>query len=215
MHEEHFLGVQVSQLIVSNVGFILLLKGDEDPRSLPIFIGAAEAQSIALQLNNVQPPRPLTHDLLKSILDLLECRLMRVEVARLEAGTYYARLVVERDGIEVDVDARPSDAIAIALRASAPIFVAQDVMEEAGRIIQAEPDEHEHDESDESVPPSDAAADSDASVGEAPPRKRRSEHSPIDVLKAKLQRAVKAERYEEAARYRDEIARLEHTHTDN
>ncbi len=212
MHEEHFLGVQVSQLIVSNVGFILLLKGDEDPRSLPIFIGAAEAQSIALQLNSVTPPRPLTHDLLKNILDLLECRLMRVEVARLEAGTYYARLVVERDGIEVDIDSRPSDAIAIALRSSAPIYVAQDVMEEAGRIIRPETDEHEHEE-----PAPDAHEEAGGGEGGtgSPPRRPGAGRSPVEVLKAKLQRAVKAERYEEAARFRDEIARLEHTHTDN
>lgn len=201
MHEEHFLLVRVSQLIVSNVGFVLLLKAEEDPRSLPIFIGAAEAQSIALQLNKVKPPRPLTHDLLKNILDLLECRLMRIEVASLDAGTFYARLVVDRDGDEVDIDARPSDAIAIALRTGAPLFVATTVMEEVGRVMQQE------------APGEEVGTEPPSEPHTPPPR--RSEHSPMDELKAKLQRAVKAERYEDAARFRDEIARLEHTHTDN
>ena len=214
MHEEQFLGVKVSQLIVSNVGFILLLKGDEDPRSLPIFIGAAEAQSIALQLNRVKPPRPLTHDLLKNVLDLLECRVMRAEILRLESGTYHARLVVDRDGMEVDIDSRPSDAIAIALRTSVPMFVAQEVMDEAGRIIQPEPDHHQHDSEEpdnEAEPETKEATIPD----EPPPSKPRAGRSPIEVLKLKLQRAVEDERYEDAARYRDEIARLEHTHTDN
>lgn len=203
MDEEQFQLVHVNQLVVSNVGFILLLKGEVDPRSLPIFIGAAEAQSIALHLSTIKPPRPLTHDLLKTILDLLECRLMRVEIPRLESGTYFARLVVDRDNFEIDIDSRPSDAIAIALRTGAPIYVAREVMEAAGRIIQQEPDDHDDHEKPHPAAPGQSR------------RKTGPGRSPIDVLTAKLQSAVKDERYEDAARYRDEIARLKHTHTDN
>ena len=82
--------VKVDKLFLSNMGFVVLLKGEDDERSLPIFIGAAEAQAIAIHINNVQMPRPMTHDLLKSVLDYLECRLLRVEVCELKEGTFYA-----------------------------------------------------------------------------------------------------------------------------
>jgi len=80
MPSKDMLAVEVTQLFLSNVGFVVLLKGDEDERALPIFIGAAEAQSIAIYINRVEVPRPLTHDLLKNMLDFLECRLMRIEI---------------------------------------------------------------------------------------------------------------------------------------
>lgn len=132
------IAVKVDQLFLSNVGFVVLLKGEEDERSLPIFIGAAEAQSIAIATNDLKIPRPLTHDLLKNILDQQECRLHRVEIRDIRNGTFYARLILERDTITMDMDSRPSDAIALALRAGAPIFVAEDVMNEAGQVLDPE-----------------------------------------------------------------------------
>ena len=102
--------VKVEQLFFSNKGFVVLLKGDGDSRSLPIFIGDAEAHAIAIHINRIRMPRPLTHDLLKNTLDFLECRLMGVEVSSLKEGTFYARLMIERDGESMDMDARPSDA---------------------------------------------------------------------------------------------------------
>jgi bifunctional DNase/RNase len=191
--------VEVDQLFLSNVGFVVLLKGSQDERSLPIFIGAAEAQSIAIFINQVPMQRPLTHDLLKNLLDFMECRLMRIEINDFKEGTFYARLVLDRDGVLMTLDSRPSDAIAVALRCGAPIHAARHVFEEAGRLL-------ENEDLPEKPPTNEP---------EQPQKLHEHETSPLDSLKASLERAVKAERYEEAARLRDEIQRLNNTHTDN
>jgi len=176
---------------MSNVGFVVLLKGEKDQRSLPIFIGAAEAQAIAIQINQIKMPRPLTHDLLKNLLDFLECRLMRVDVSDLRDGTFYASLRLDRDGKEMKMDCRPSDAIALALRYSAPIYVAKTVMDEAGRVL----------EEDNAMQGTTAGTNQEV--------------SPLDAMKRDLEKAVKEERYEDAAKLRDKIKHLEATHTEN
>jgi bifunctional DNase/RNase len=203
MPAENMLAVEVTQLFLSNVGFVVLLGSNHDKRSLPIFIGAAEAQSIAKFINDVEVPRPLTHDLLKNILELTEYRLMRVEVVDIKDGTFYAQLVMDHDDSIIEMDCRPSDAIALSLRCDAPIYVAKHVIENAGHIF------------DE-----DALGDLPHLGGD---RKHRSavhqkpihKKSPIDSLKARQMRAIADERYEDAARLRDEIERLNHTHTEN
>jgi bifunctional DNase/RNase len=203
MPSKDMLSVEVTQLFLSNVGFVVLLKGDEDERSLPIFIGAAEAQSIAIYINRVDMPRPLTHDLLKNTLDFLECRLMRIEICDLKEGTFFARLILDRDGVLMTMDCRPSDAIALALRCKSPIFAARHVVEEAGRVFE-----------DEDV--SDGTEDGSGQAPEGGWTKKPShEKSPLESLKAELDQAVKDERYEDAARLRDEIQRWENTHTEN
>ena len=203
MPAKDMLPVEVAQLFLSNVGFVVLLKGDEDERALPIFIGAAEAQAIAIFINRLDMPRPLTHDLLKNTLDFLECRLMRVEICDLKEGTFFARLILDRDGVLMPMDCRPSDAIALALRCAAPIFAARHVVEEAGRVFE------EDDVSDTN--------DKDSEGAQTNPRPKKSSHekSPLESLKANLDQAVKDERYEDAARLRDEIQRLKNTHTEN
>lgn len=188
--------VNVDQIFSSNMGFVVLLKGKEDKRSLPIFIGAAEAQAIAIQINRIQVPRPMTHDLLKNILDYLECRLKRLEVCDLKEGTFYARLIFERDGIEMDMDSRPSDAIALALRFGAPIFVHEKVMEEAGQAL----------------------GEVEAGGYEGPVKGKKQEKkklTPLESVKMELDKAVSEERYEDAAKLRDEIKHMENTHTKN
>ncbi len=187
--------VTVDQLFLSNLGFVVLLKSSEDERTLPIFIGAAEAQSIAIHVNEVNVPRPLTHDLLKNLLDFLECRLQRVEIVRIEEGTFYAELVMERDAEVVRLDCRPSDAIAVALRVGAPLFVAEPVMAEAGRIQVA----------DQNGEASDEVKD---------PKGRR-RLTPGELLERQLKKAIKDERYEDAARLRDQIKHLDDTHGSN
>lgn len=185
--------VKVDQLFISNMGFVVLLRGLQDPRTLQIFIGAAEAQAIAIHLNGVDIPRPLTHDLLKNVLDVMECPLKRVEVYDLRDGTFFANLVIERGGKEMELDSRPSDAIALSLRCAAPIFVAERVMDEAGRIIEKQDE-----------PAAAAGAAKDAKPGKIV--------SPVEKLKKDLDKAVSEERYEDAARIRDEIKRLESLH---
>ena len=198
MSDTDMLAVEVTQLFLSNVGFVVLLKGEEDERSLPIFIGAAEAQSIAIFINEVPMPRPLTHDLFKNTLDFLECRVRRVDICDVKKGTFYAQLVLDRDGVVMTMDCRPSDAIALALRYSAPIYVALHVMEKAGRVF-----------TDEDVSTTQNPEQSE------PKRNPTHRKSPLESLKVDLERAVKDERYEDAARLRDEIQRLNNTHTEN
>ena len=118
----------IRQLLLSNVGFIILLDNNEDERSLPIFIGAAEAQAIAFQLNNVDLPRPLTHDLLINMLDAVGYDVARVEIYDMENGTFFANIILRNSNEEIIIDARPSDAIAIAIRCDAPIFVDEKVI---------------------------------------------------------------------------------------
>lgn len=200
--------VKVDQIFLSNVGFVVLLKGTEDERSLPIFIGAAEAQAIAIHMNNVEVPRPLTHDLLKNALDFMECRLKRIEVCDIRDSTFYATLILEKDGDEMRMDSRPSDAIALALRCDAPIYVYRKVMDEAGRVFT---------ESELSGGKPEAAVTAEAKPP-APQRKEdegKEKLSHLEALKNDLDKAVEEERYEDAARLRDEIKRLKQTHTHN
>ena len=191
--------VKVAGLSLSNMGFVVLLKGEQDPRSLPIFIGGSEAQAIALQIDNVKIPRPLTHDLFKNVLDCLECRLKRVVISDLQESTFYAVLVIERDGIETEVDARPSDAVALGMRCGAPLYVTEKVMNSSGVLLEAK-------EGTVKDPP---AKDNPAKA--TPP----SRGMILEQLKTKMEKAVKEERYEDAAKIRDQIAHLEQAHGKN
>jgi uncharacterized protein len=185
------LKVEVVNSFLVNMGkeFVILLRGKGDARTLPISIGQLEAQSIALQLNKITFPRPLTHDLFRTVLDNCNAKVVRTEICALREETFFAHLVVEFAGREFFVDARPSDAIAMALRFSAPVFVDETVMEEAGVIIPG----HEGTE----VSPTGA--------GEEPPPVH--EHASVELLRQKLKSAISEERYEEAARIRDELKR--------
>lgn len=124
--------VEVAEVAVDAGGHpVIVLRESDGDRALPIWIGIAEARSIAAQLEAVTPPRPNTHDLAKRLLDGLEARVQRVVVTELREGTYYGLVVLEGRHGAVEVDSRPSDAIALALRAGAPIFVRDGVFTEA------------------------------------------------------------------------------------
>jgi bifunctional DNase/RNase len=110
----------------------ILLKELEQERQLPIFIHATEAEAIAAELEGYRPPRPLTHDLLKNAIEALDGELQYILVNDLRDNIFFAVLHIVQDGREVDVDARPSDSIALAVRARVPIYVAEEVMEAAG-----------------------------------------------------------------------------------
>jgi bifunctional DNase/RNase len=111
---------------------VVILKEKEGERVLPIWIGPAEAQAIARELAGQRFPRPLTHDLLATIVEGLKARVTRVVIAELRDNTFYAQLVIDRDGEVVVVDARPSDSIAVALRCGADIFVNEKLLNEPG-----------------------------------------------------------------------------------
>ena len=110
---------------------IVILRDDEGHRILPIWVGVFEANAIALQIENVQTPRPMTHDLLKNVIQDLSAEVDRIVVTELKENTFYAVIHLRADGQAVVVDARPSDAIALALRSGAPIFVEDSVMASA------------------------------------------------------------------------------------
>lgn len=109
--------------------YILLLKEINGNDTLPIWIGRSEADSIALALGKITTPRPLTHDLIKNIIDGLNLKATRIVVTNIIENTYYASIYVNKNGEEVPIDSRPSDAIAVAIRTNSPIFVEESVIE--------------------------------------------------------------------------------------
>lgn len=117
---------------------VVILKDAESNRYLPIWIGPYEADAITIHLQDVQVPRPLTHDLVVKVIEELGAKVERVIVSDLHNDTFYARVMLTVNGKEVSIDARPSDAIAVAVRADCSIFVEDDVMERAGVVPEEE-----------------------------------------------------------------------------
>ncbi len=128
MQEMHIYGVSFD--IVGKQP-IVLLKTAEGNKFLPIWIGHPEAAAILMKLQGAATPRPMTHDLLTDMLAQLEARVIRITVTELRDSTFYASITIGQDGSEIDVDSRPSDAIALAVRAEAPIFAEDSVIEES------------------------------------------------------------------------------------
>jgi uncharacterized protein len=117
---------------------IVLLKTADDDKFLPIWIGHSEAAAILMKLQGASAPRPMTHDLLSDVVAELQGEVVKVTVTELRENTFFARITIVQDGREVEVDSRPSDAIALAVRCDAQIFAADDVIEESGIDFQAE-----------------------------------------------------------------------------
>ena len=129
--------VRIASLSVDSVSNqpVIILRAIEDPsgldRVLPIWIGNAEATAILLALQGVEPPRPMTHDLLASVITSLDAIVSRIEITRVSEGTFYAAVILRAEERAVVIDARPSDSIALAIRTGSPIFVAEGVLDEA------------------------------------------------------------------------------------
>ncbi len=117
---------------------IVLLKTADGNKFLPIWIGHPEAAAILMKLQGATPPRPMTHDLVNDILGELDARVLRITVTELRENTFYAQITVQRDGTEVEIDSRPSDAIALAVRFRATIYAADEVIEESGIEFEGE-----------------------------------------------------------------------------
>jgi bifunctional DNase/RNase len=128
-----FLEVVVDSIRVSlmNPQRIIILRETDSDRFLPIWIGPFEADAITLSLQELEVPRPLTHDLLRNILQTLGAKVLRVNITELRDDVFYARIIITVNGREMEVDSRPSDALALAVRVKVPIFVAEEVMDEA------------------------------------------------------------------------------------
>ncbi|MFA6549141.1 MAG: bifunctional nuclease family protein, partial [Candidatus Margulisiibacteriota bacterium] len=125
-----------------NLSPLVLLRDQEEMNFLPIWIGIFEAAAIAMELQNVKPPRPMTHDLMINFVQSLGGALKRVLISDVKEGTFFAVVEIEKDGKTLKLDARPSDAIALAVRAHVPVFVSEMVMMQA-KLVNAEKDEEE------------------------------------------------------------------------
>ena len=134
-------GVRVE--LPSNTPIVLLREKTGERRLLPIFIGGPEATAIALALDKVETPRPMTHDLLKDLLDEVGAHIDRVVVTDLNEGTFYAEIHLSTDGKTKQVSSRPSDAVALAVRAGTPIFAEESVLDEVAYTVNEEDDEPE------------------------------------------------------------------------
>ena len=143
---------------------IVLLKTSDGNRYLPIWIGQPEAAAILMKLQGAATPRPMTHDLFAEVLEQLEAQVVRITVTELKDNTFYASITVQQNGTELEIDSRPSDAIALAVRADAPIFAASSVIEESAIEFEGEEVNEEEIVSDfrkflENVTPDEFAAD--------------------------------------------------------
>ncbi len=143
-------GRLMEEMVIYGVSFdmvgkqpIVLLKTAEGNKFLPIWIGHPEAAAILMKLQGAQTPRPMTHDLLTELLTQLEARVVRIAVTELRDNTFYAMITVAVNGTEIEIDSRPSDAIALAVRVDAPIFAAESVIEESGIEFEQEANEEE------------------------------------------------------------------------
>ena len=188
------LEVIISDVSITNVGFAIFLKPQNSTvnKVVPIFIGPLETYSISSALDGVAPPRPNTHDLIISMLSELEVSVLHIVINDIIGHIFYARIVIQTDEGIVELDARPSDSIAIAIRSKCPIYMNEKVYNEAAVVI------GEENEAASNIPD----IENDDTEEESP-------RSELDRIKIKLQKAVDSEDFEEAAVLRDKIKDLQ------
>jgi len=198
-------GIPVSSS-VSGGGFALLLKEIDGERRLPIIIGHFEAQAIAFEIEGLKPPRPLTHELLKTILESLNYRVESVVINELRDSTFYAKIKLDNDDID-EIDARPSDAIALSLKFNAPIYVAKEVMDEIGFVPKTEDleeiNEYGNMDFDEGLEKEEENAEIEDLLDNL------GKEEQLKKLHNALEEAVNSEEFEKAAELRDKIKNLE------
>ncbi len=191
--------------------YALILREVNGSRNLPIIIGAFEAQAIAMELEGIKPPRPLTHDLTKNIIESLGATLVEIIIDELRDNTFFAKLILDISSMTQEIDARPSDAIALSVRFKCPIFASETVMREASiEIDQEEKVNFKIEDADEEED-FDDDEEKYRNKKQPPPEKPsfyRSKESRIAQLQAKLKEAIEKEEYEKAAKIRDELKKL-------
>ena len=192
-------GISYSQ--TQNGAYALILNEVDGDRKLPIVIGAFEAQSIAIALEKeIRPPRPLTHDLFKNFADRFDIVVKQVIIHKLVDGVFYSSLICERDKIEEIIDARTSDAIALALRFKAPIFTYKNILDKAGIYLKVNPKKDGEEQDQDSILADDMVVEEiEASIQDNYMDKS------LQELHTLLDEAVNNEDYEKAAKIRDEI----------
>ncbi|TLX77793.1 hypothetical protein E9993_03870 [Labilibacter sediminis] len=184
----NILGLSYSQ--TQSGAYALVLAEEEGERRIPIIIGGVEAQSIAIKLEGLEPPRPLTHDLFLNFSKTFGINITEVVIYKLEEGIFYSELVCQKDGEELRIDSRTSDAVALSLRFNCPIYTYESIIESAGIVLDVNKDQEIELEVDDAPQSSSDSFYSDKT---------------IDELNNLLQEAVKNEDYEKASEIRDEI----------
>lgn len=187
----NILGLSVSQ--TQSGAYALVLTEENGDRRIPIIIGPVEAQAIAIQLEGLKPPRPLTHDLIKNLAYSFDITILEVVIYKLEEGIFYSELLCEMGGKEVKIDSRTSDAVALALRFRCPIFTTEDILHKAGIVLDSE---------DEDSPVRSRAEEAIES-----PHSGTYENYTSAELEDLLTEAIRNEDYEKASVVRDEISR--------
>lgn len=171
--------------------YALILTESEGKRRLPIIIGAFEAQSIALELEGLKPPRPLTHDLFLNFANAFEIQLQEVFIYKLEEGVFHSLLVCVQNGIKVEIDSRTSDAIALALRFKCPVYTSPEILDKSGILLEPESDKVEEPDP----------------VKSSSKSKNKLHSKSLDELQKMLEDAIANEDYETASMINDEIKR--------
>lgn len=182
------LGISYSQ--TQSGAYALILAEENGDRRVPIIIGGFEAQAIVIKLENLEPPRPLTHDLFKNFADRFNITIIEVMIYKLEEGVFFSKLLCNNGEKEYSIDSRTSDAIALALRFNCPIYIAEDIMDKAGITV--------------------ATSESEPLAGNESENEDTGESSKYDIysdeeLYKMIDEAVKTEDYEKAAAIRDEL----------
>ncbi|MDD2550176.1 MAG: bifunctional nuclease family protein [Bacteroidales bacterium] len=186
------LGISYSQ--TQSGAYALVLSEEGGKRRIPIIIGGFEAQAIAIQLEGLTPPRPLTHDLFLNFAKSFGIEILDVHIYKLEEGVFFSKLCCDNEGKEVFIDARTSDSIALALRFGCPIYISNDIMKRAGIVLDI--DEAESDE---------PTKDDDSSMRDS--ESEALKQLSTEELNMLLEDAVSREDYERASRIRDEISK--------
>ncbi len=189
----NILGLSVSQ--TQSGAYALVLAEENGDRRIPIIIGPVEAQAIAIQLEGLKPPRPLTHDLIKNMALAFDITLLEVSIYKLEEGIFFSELLCEMNGKEIRIDSRTSDAVALALRFRCPIFTTEEILKKAGIVLELE---------DENSPIRSFADDDVSQTGST----TYAQYS-LTELKEMLSDAIHNEDYEKASLIRDEIKKRE------
>jgi bifunctional DNase/RNase len=184
------LGISYSQ--TQSGAYALILVEEKGDRRVPIIIGGFEAQAIVIKLENLEPPRPLTHDLFKSFATEFNISIIEVMIYKLEEGVFYSKLLCNNGDKELSIDSRTSDAVALALRFGCPIYITEDILDKAGITITA------------TDPNSSSESDSDSDTLIESGNSRYENYSDEELYKM-IDEAVKTEDYEKAASIRDEI----------
>lgn len=204
---------KVHSLAITDKGFVVMLRPINSEKVIPIFIDYLQAQSMATALFNYKMGRPLTHDLINSIFKNCNIRLVNIIIDNVHLDTYYSKLVIDHNGKNILIDARPSDAIALALRFQASIFVEENVIEKAGMVLDDSGETAKESDVKSGIPYNyqvfDKENSSDNTKKDLKSNGNENGVKTKEEIKKLLEQAVKEERYEDAAKYRDELNNLE------